>query len=269
MDLPAFAPGTVWLAGAGPGAPGLLTLLAARGLAEADLILHDALVSDAVLALAGPGATLAFVGKRAGVPSPKQPEITARMVAAARAGLKVLRLKGGDPFTFARGAEEALALAAAGVPFRVVPGVSAGVGGLGWAGVPITHRAVGSAVTFISGRCATGALPEGLNWRALSLGAPTLVLFMALGTLPAIAHRLMAGGRSPGEAVVIVSNATLTTQSVLETTLAAAERDAAGLCVPSPAIVAVGQGAAEARRAVLPFLLNGRGEGQCPAQKPG
>ena len=121
-DLPRLAPGEVWLVGAGPGDPGLLTLLAARALAEADVVVHDALVDPGVLAMARPGARIVHAGKRGGRPSPCQPDISARLVAEAKAGVRVLRLKGGDPFVFGRGGEEALALAAAGVPFRIVPG---------------------------------------------------------------------------------------------------------------------------------------------------
>ncbi|KJS45429.1 MAG: uroporphyrin-III methyltransferase, partial [Rhodospirillaceae bacterium BRH_c57] len=150
--LPAFAPGTVWLTGAGPGDPGLLSLLAAHALSQADDIVYDALVDERVLALARPDAVLHFMGKRGGAPSPKQTEITARLIDLARGvdggGRRVLRLKGGDPFVFGRGAEEAMALAEAGVPYRVVPGVTAGVGGLAYAGIPATARDTNSAVTF-------------------------------------------------------------------------------------------------------------------------
>src|SRR3712207_3471160 len=125
---PSFEPGSVWLVGAGPGDPGLLTLHALRALEDADVVLHDALVSEAVLALANPVARLEPVGKRAGRASAKQLRINQRLIELARRGLRVVRLKGGDPFVFGRGGEEALAVAAAGVPFRVVPGVTAGIG---------------------------------------------------------------------------------------------------------------------------------------------
>jgi len=128
--FPLFEPGHVWLAGAGPGDPGLLTLHAFAGLAEADVVVHDALVDTRVLALAHPGATLEFAGKRGGKPSPSQGNITDRLIALARANLRVLRLKGGDPCVFGRGGEEALALAAAGVPFRIIPGVTSGLAAL-------------------------------------------------------------------------------------------------------------------------------------------
>src|SRR6476469_7046678 len=134
--FPLVEPGHVWLAGAGPGDPGLLTLHALAGLAEADVVVHDALVDKRVLALAHPGATPEFAGKRGGKPSPSQANITDRLIALARAGHRVLRLKGGDPCVFGRGGEEALALAAAGIPYRVIPGVTAGLAGLTAAGIP-------------------------------------------------------------------------------------------------------------------------------------
>ena len=195
--LPAFEPGTVWLVGAGPGDPGLLTLLAARALAQADVILHDALVGDAVLALARPGAVVEDAGKRARLPSCRQTDICDRLVAAARGGHRVLRLKGGDPYVFGRGGEEAAALADAGVPFRVVPGVTAGIGGLACAGIPATHRAAGSAVAFVTGHGRNGDLPDNVDWEALARGAPVLVVYMGLRTLGRIADRLMAAGRAP------------------------------------------------------------------------
>src|SRR3954451_10550833 len=138
-ELPAFEPGWVWLVGAGPGDPGLLSLLALHALRHADHVVYDALVDERVLRLARAGAALEYAGKRGGKPSPRQPDISGRLVKLAREGRRVLRLKGGDPFVFGRGGEEALALVAAGVPFRVVPGISAGVGGLAYAGIAAAH----------------------------------------------------------------------------------------------------------------------------------
>src|SRR5579862_5436318 len=192
--LPAFEPGTVWLVGAGPGDPGLLTLLALHALQAADVIVYDALVSPRILELARPGAAREHAGKRGGKPSPSQPDISLRLVALARAGKRVLRLKGGDPFVFGRGGEEALALAAAGIPFRVVPGITAGIGGLAYAGIPTTHRDTNSAVAFVTGHASDGEVPDGLDWEALAR-VPVLVLYMALKHLDAIAQRLMAAGK--------------------------------------------------------------------------
>ena len=149
--VPVLAPGHVWLAGAGPGDPGLLTLDALAGLAQADVVVHDALVDRRVLALAGEQARLEFAGKRGGRPSAVQADISQRLIELARAGERVLRLKGGDPFVFGRGGEEAMALAAAGVPFRVIPGVTAGLAALSRAAIPATLRGVNRAVIFATG----------------------------------------------------------------------------------------------------------------------
>src|SRR5438552_4118384 len=179
LELPDFAPGSVWLVGSGPGYPGLLSALALHALDHADIVVYDALVDPRILALARPGATLDFAGKRGGRPSPRQPDISARLIRLARAGRRVLRLKGGDPFVFGRGGEEALALAGAGVPFRIVPGITAGIGGLAYAGIPLTHRDTNSAVTLLTGHTSDGVAPDGLDWQALAKGSPVLVLYMA------------------------------------------------------------------------------------------
>ncbi len=239
--LPEFAPGWVWLVGAGPGDPGLLSLLGLHALRAADVVVHDALVDPRVLGLARAGATLEFAGKRGGKPSPRQLDISARLVRHARAGARVLRLKGGDPFTFGRGAEEALALVAAQVPFRVVPGITAGIGGLGWAGIPVTHRDTNHAVTFVTGHGVTGEVPDGLDWDALARGAPALVFYMALKHLGTIAAKLIAAGRGAGEPVAIVSRAATERQRVLETTLGRAAADAAAAGLEPPAIIAIGE----------------------------
>src|SRR5690349_20018334 len=166
--VPVFAPGHVWLAGAGPGDPGLLTLDALAGLSQADVIVHDALVDARILALAGAAARLEFAGKLGGKPSATQADISERLIALARAGERVLRLKGGDPFVFGRGGEEAAALAAAGIPFRIIPGISAGIGGLAYAGIPVTHRDINSAVTFITGHDTSGLVPDSVDWPSLA-----------------------------------------------------------------------------------------------------
>ena len=160
-----FEPGTVWLVGAGPGDPGLLTLHAAHALAEADVVLHDALVSPEILALA-PQARLEPVGKRAGGRRTPQLRINERLIRLAREGHRVVRLKGGDPLVFGRGGEEALALAAAGIRFRIVPGVSAGIGGTAAAGIPVTHRGLAHSVAFVTGHDASGELPRSRLGRA-------------------------------------------------------------------------------------------------------
>ncbi|MGB0719182.1 MAG: uroporphyrinogen-III C-methyltransferase [Bdellovibrionales bacterium] len=240
-NLPNFDKGTIWLAGAGPGDPGLMTLLCAEGLRKADIIMHDALVSDAVLDWANPNATLEFVGKRAGVKSLKQPEITSRMIAHARNGKRVLRLKGGDPFVFGRGGEEAIEIAKAGIHFRIIPGITSGIGGLAYAGIPATHRDVNNVISFVTGRDATGDLPVNIDWDGLAASSPVIVFFMALKTMPDIAKNLIKAGKHPQTPVAIISNATVAEQTIIETTLATYAQDVARACPKSPAIITIGE----------------------------
>lgn len=240
LELPDFEPGTVWLVGAGPGDPGLLSALALHALTLADAIVYDALVDARILNLANPAARLDFAGKRGGRPSPRQPDITARLIHLARSGKRVLRLKGGDPFIFGRGGEEALALAAAGVRFRVVPGVSAGAGGLAYAGIPLTHRNVNSAVTLVTGHSGDGTPPEGLDWDAIARGSPVIVLYMAMKHLGAICNRLIAAGRDPAEALAIVSKVSTPEQRVLISRLATAGTDAVEAAIEAPAVIVIG-----------------------------
>lgn len=243
LVLPDLLPGHVWLVGAGPGDPGLLSLLALQALRQADAVVYDALVDRRILALARVGAALEDAGKRGGRPSPRQPDISARLVTLARGGKRVLRLKGGDPCVFGRGGEEALALAAAGIPFRIVPGITAAVGGLAYAGIPLTHRGINSAVTLITGHNSDGAVPgeedTAPDWAAIARGSPVIVLYMALTHLADIARRLIAAGRAPDEPVAIVSRATTAAQRVAITSLAEAAAAAKG--VESPAIIAIGE----------------------------
>jgi len=244
MDLPDIAPGTVWLVGAGPGDPGLITLYAAHGLAHAEAIVYDALVDQQVLELANPHAEMIFAGKRGGRPSANQEDISQRLVALARAGRRVLRLKGGDPCVFGRGGEEALALAQAGIPFRLVPGITAGIGGLAYAGIPATHRDTNAAITFITGHTAGGDVPKNLDWAALARGSPTLVLYMALRHLERIAALLMAAGRNPQEPVAIITSATTPRQRTLFTTLEAAATEAEAAAMVPPALIVIGENVA-------------------------
>ncbi|MDE0797269.1 MAG: uroporphyrinogen-III C-methyltransferase [Alphaproteobacteria bacterium] len=241
FKMPELEPGWVWLTGAGPGDPGLLTLHALNGLRQADVIVHDALVDDRTLTLAGSDCEIIYAGKRGGKPSPRQPDISARLVKLARGGKKVLRLKGGDPFIFGRGGEEALALVAAGIPFRVIPGISAGIGGLAHAGIPLTHRETNSAVTFVTGHGASGDLPDGIDWPALAAGSPVLVIYMAIKHLGTIRRRLMEGGRFADEPVAVVSRASQPGERVLETTLGMCVEDVAAQKIEPPAIVVIGE----------------------------
>jgi uroporphyrin-III C-methyltransferase len=231
-------PGTVWLVGAGPGDPGLLTLHAARALAEADVVLHDALVSPEILALA-PQARMEPVGKRAGGRRTPQLRINERLIRLARDGNRVVRLKGGDPLVFGRGGEEALALAAAGVRFRIIPGISAGIGGAAAAGIPVTHRGLAHSVAFVTGQDSSGEPPD-LDWRALARGADVLVLYMALRRIGAIAAHLRAAGRDGAEPVAFITEATTPRQTVAITTLAQAERTAATIPSHAPTLIVIG-----------------------------
>jgi len=240
-DLPTFEPGTVWLVGAGPGDPGLLTVLALHALRTADVIIVDALVDSRILTLANPAARRIPAGKRGGRPSPSQADISRTLIEEAKKNVRVLRLKGGDPFVFGRGGEEALALATAGIPFRLVPGITAGIGGLAYAGIPATHRDVNSAVAFVTGAATGGGVPSDVDWEALARGAQVLVVYMALHNLETIATRLIDAGRSPDEPVAIVSRATTPFQVVLETTLSCAAHDAVTNAIKPPAIVVVGR----------------------------
>jgi uroporphyrin-III C-methyltransferase len=241
LGLQDLLPGSVWLVGAGPGDPGLLSVLALHALAQADIVVYDALVDPRILALARPAAVLDHAGKRGGRPSPSQPDISARLIDYARAGHRVLRLKGGDPCVFARGGEEALALVGAGVPFRIVPGITAGIGGLAYAGIPLTHRDTNSAVTFVTGHSSDGAVPDGLDWNAIARGSPALVVYMAMRHLPSIVERLLAAGRPPDEPAAVISKATTEAQRVLVTRLAELASAAAAAGLETPAIVVIGR----------------------------
>jgi uroporphyrin-III C-methyltransferase len=240
-DFPIFEPGWVWLVGAGPGDPGLLTLHALNALAQADVVVYDALVDEAVLRHARPDATIEYAGKRGGKPSPKQRDISLRLVELARAGKRVCRLKGGDPFVFGRGGEEALALVAAGIPFRVVPGISAGIGGLAYAGIPMTHRDLNHSVTFLTGHDQSGLTPSSIDWVGVARGAPVIVMYMAVKHLGHIAAQLIMAGRAMNEPVAIVAHATTERQQVLETTLGEAAADLSASGLEPPAVVVVGQ----------------------------
>ncbi len=237
---PVLLPGWVWLVGAGPGDPGLLTLHALNALRQADVVVYDALVEPRILDWAAQ-AEIIYSGKRGGKPSPKQRDISLQLVDLARSGKRVLRLKGGDPFVFGRGGEEAQTLIGHGIPVRIVPGISAGIGGLAYAGIPVTHRDVNQSVTFLTGHDQSGQTPSTLNWQAISDGSQVIVIYMAMKHLAQIAANLIAAGRSGSEPVAIVCNATLPNQRVLETTLASCVADALLAGLEPPAIICVGR----------------------------
>jgi uroporphyrin-III C-methyltransferase len=262
--LPKFEAGHVWLVGAGPGDPGLLTLHAVNGLEQADVIVYDALVNEECLSYAAPHATLEYAGKRGGKPSPQQRDISLRLVELAREGKRVLRLKGGDPFVFGRGGEEALTLVEQGIPFRIVPGITAGIGGLAYAGIPVTHRETNQSVTFLTGHDATGLVPDTMDWPSIAKGSSVIVMYMAMKHIGLIASRLMDAGRAKDEPVAFVCNATTGNQQVLETTLERAEADVQKSGLNPPAIVVVGQ--VVRLRAALDWL--GAIEGRVLTQDP-
>ncbi|HSP78327.1 MAG TPA: uroporphyrinogen-III C-methyltransferase [Myxococcaceae bacterium] len=230
------AEGRVYLVGAGPGDPDLLTLRAARLLAEADAVVYDRLIHPETLKLARPRARLLFVGKEGGGESVRQEEINALLVAQARLGRQVVRLKGGDPFVFGRGAEEALALEEAGIPYEVVPGVSSGVAAPAAAAIPVTHRGLAGSVTFATGHRAEGA-PD---WAHLA-GAETLVLFMAGGRLEEATRALISAGRSPHTPAAVVEAGTWEHQRVVEASLAEVASRAREEAIGSPALLVVGE----------------------------
>ena len=235
---PRFDPGSVWLVGAGPGDPGLLTLHAAYALGQADVVVHDALVSPEILSLA-PQASDEMAGKRAGGVRTQQLRINDRLIQLAREGRRVVRLKGGDPLVFGRGGEEALALAAAGIAFRIVPGISAGIGGTAACGIPLTHRRLARSVAFATGHDSSGDLAD-VDWAALSRGSEVLVFYMAQRRIGQIAERLIEAGRAPHEPVALISNATRPDQDVRISTLAAAGADVAGIKAGAATLILVG-----------------------------
>jgi len=239
--LPEFKKGSVWLVGAGPGDPSLLTLLALKALREADIVIYDALVDASILELARKEAILKFAGKRGGKPSAKQPDISLSLIQYAKEGKKVLRLKGGDPFVFGRGGEEALALAGSQVPFRVVPGITSGIGGLAYAGIPVTHRQCNSAVAFVTGHDASGEVPDQMDWEALAKAAPVIVFYMAIKHLPIIREKLLGAGRNPNEPMAIVAKATTKEQAVLVTNLTDCVKKIEESRIEPPAIIVLGE----------------------------
>ena len=236
--------GRVAFVGAGPGDPGLLTARALELIALADVILYDRLIPDQALAGARADAELRYVGKQGGGPFVPQEQTEALMLERARAGALVVRLKGGDPFVFGRGGEEALALRAAGIAFEVVPGITAGIAASAYAGIPVTHRGLASAVALITAH-EDPAKPEvALDWNALAAFPGTLVFYMGVRTLPALSARLIDAGRPGAQAAAVVSHGTLPEQRTVLGTLASIAADAAAAGVQAPAITVIGDVAA-------------------------
>lgn len=234
-------PARVTLVGAGPGDPDLLTLKAARALGSASIVLYDHLVSKEVLAFVRPDADLVYVGKQSAHHILPQDAIIDLMLRLARSGRPVLRLKGGDPYIFGRGGEEAQALAEAGVPFEVIPGISAAQGAAASAGIPLTHRDHASSVQWVTGHLRAGADETlALDWLALSRPRQTLVVYMGLASLPLLSAQLIHHGMDPGTPAALVERATLPCQRTLVGTLQSLPSLAQEHAACSPAVVIVG-----------------------------
>ena len=230
--------GTIYLVGAGPGDPDLLTLRAARLIGEADVVVHDGLVSADILALASPDARLIAVAKRRARHTMPQDDMNELLIVLARSGQNVVRLKGGDPLIFGRGGEEAEAARAAGVPVEIVPGISAANGAAAAAQIALTHRDASSVVSFVAGQC------KGLSdqdWSGLAGKGRTLVIYMGVKTAPQIAEKLMADGLAPDMPVAVIENAARPEMRVLRGPLAALPDLVQREAVVSPALIVIGE----------------------------
>jgi uroporphyrinogen III methyltransferase/synthase len=240
--------GVVYLVGAGPGDPGLMTLRSRELIETADVLLYDRLIPAGALDAARADAELIYVGKRPGEPAIEQQEIERLLVDRARAGRSVVRLKGGDPFVFGRGGEEANALVSAGVAFEVVPGVTAGVAAAAYAGIPVTHRDAASAVAFVTGHEDPEKPQSSLDWDALARFPGTLVLYMGVRHLPEIAARLAAAGRDPAEPAAAIERGTHPGQRTVTATLSGLPAAVAEAGLEAPAILLFGSVVAERER---------------------
>jgi len=233
--------GYVYLIGAGPGDPGLITVKGRDCIGRADVILYDYLANDALLQHARPGAELIYAGKVGGTHNREQRQITELLVEKALAGKVVARLKGGDPFVFGRGGEECEALVAAGIPFEIIPGITAGIAAPAYAGIPLTHRDFTTSVAFVTGHESPGKEASAIDWQSLSLGSGTVVFYMGMKNLPQIAANLMANGRSPETPVALIRWGTRPDQQVLTGTLADIAETACKVGFKPPAITVVGE----------------------------
>ncbi len=233
-------PGRVYLVGAGPGDPDLLTVKASRLLASAEVVVYDRLVSDEILALVRDGATMIAVGKEPGRHPVPQDEINRILVAQARAGHMTVRLKGGDPFIFGRGSEEAAALAAAGLRCEVIPGITAAQGAAASTGIPLTHRGLASSVRFITGHCRADE-PLAFDWPGLADAETTLVVYMGAATIGEVAAQLLAHGCAPRTPVLAISRATTTAERRLVSSLASIARDMIDARLDGPVLFIIGE----------------------------
>lgn len=232
------APGKVWLVGAGPGDPDLLTIKAARLIAAADAIVYDHLVGDGVRALFPPGCCQIYVGKKAARHTMKQEEINQLLVDLAGEGLAVVRLKGGDPFIFGRGGEELEILEAAGIPFEVVPGVTAAAGCAAYSGFPLTHRAHAQSVTFVTGHLKDGSV--NLDWPALARPGQTVVFYMGIGAAEQICRQMIEHGLPADTPAAVVRKGTLPDQQTLLATLATLPQRIVDSGIKPPALIVIG-----------------------------
>lgn len=238
--MPNSGQALVYLVGAGPGDPDLLTVRAARLLREAEVLVYDRLISPAILELVPAGTMRIYVGKAAANHHYSQEETNDLLVALARAGHKVVRLKGGDPFVFGRGSEEALHLARHGVPFEVVPGITAAAGCCASFGIPLTHRGLAKGVRFVTGHCRNNGELD-LNWDSLADPDTTLVLYMAMANLAEISRKLRAAGLCPLTPAAAVANGTLPDQQIVCGSLADLPDRVAAMGLQAPVLVVVGR----------------------------
>ena len=245
-----FKKGSVWLVGAGPGDPGLLTVLAVKAIETADIIFHDSLIDNKILLLAKPDAELVYVGKRVDKHSISQLEISEKLIKESKKNKRVLRLKGGDPFVFGRGGEEALALTLNNIPFRVVPGITVGIAGLAYAGIPATHRDFNTSITFISAYGAGGEKPNTIDWRSFTNTSQLIVVYMGLKRIRWVCQQLIIQGRNKNENIAIISNATYENQNIFITTLDNCSKNIGTKDLASPAILVIG------KNVVLSPILN-------------
>jgi uroporphyrin-III C-methyltransferase len=233
--------GKVYLVGAGPGDPDLLTVKAARLLAQADLVVYDALVSPAILQLISPTAQAIDAGKRMGKHSLLQTETTDLLVAKAAEFEMIVRLKGGDPFVFGRGGEELEDLNAAGIEVEVVPGVTSGIAAPAYAQIPLTHRDYSSSVIFVTGHESAGKYRPAVNWSAIAQSAETIVIYMGVHNLPQILPQLLQGGLSPDTPIALIRWGTTAAQEELLATLATVEAELIARNFSAPAIIVIGK----------------------------
>ena len=246
------AGGTVYLVGAGPGDPELLTIKAHRLLSQCDALVYDSLVPKALLDLVPPGCECHFVGKRRGHHSVPQPSTNAVLVELAGRHRLIVRLKGGDPFLFGRGGEEAAHLARHGVAVEVVPGVTAGIAAPAYAGIPITHRRAGSSVTFVTGHEEIDKARPGVDWRGLARSSDGLVIYMGLHNLRRIGEELMAGGLEPSTPAAAIQQGTVQGQRILLASLGELADQVEAAALASPAIIVIGAVVAERVEACAP-----------------